>query len=117
MADGHTGVTTTAQSVYEDNNVAPLLYFPDETPSMDITVQYTIRTKDANLATGYSEVVQKVKKTVTFANTVDFNKRYTLIIKLGITSVKFEAKVADWEDNDDAFATDDNFVNLPLNVN
>ena len=116
LADGHTGVTTTAQSVYEDNNVAPLLYFPDEKPSMDITVQYTIRTKDANLADGYSEVVQKVKKTVTFANTVDFNKRYTLIIKLGITSVKFEAKVADWEDNDDAFATDDNFVNLPLNV-
>ncbi|MBQ9651292.1 MAG: hypothetical protein IJV13_03640 [Prevotella sp.] len=113
LYNSHTGVTLSAQNVYNDN-VAPLLFFPGETPSLDVQITYTIRTKDPNLASGYSEVVQTVKKTVTFGSTVVMNKRYKLLIILGITSVKFEATVDNWEDVD---ATGNQIINLPLNVN
>lgn len=118
----HKGVTKTEQPVY-DAAVAPLLYFPGETPSLDIEIKYIVRTKDPKLVLGYSEIVQVVKKTVTFGRDVEMNKRYNLKIILGMTSVKFEATVAPWDttyDDDNNESTpnvDTNIeVGLPLNV-
>lgn len=122
LVDGdHKGVLKTTQPVYDENqDVKPLLYFPGETPSLDIEIEYVVRTKDANLENGYSEVIQKITKNVTFGTPVEMNKRYNLLIILGLTSVKFEATVADWTivtdlDNDGAEDENDH-VNLPLNV-
>ena len=114
LADGHTGVIKTAENVY-NGDVAPLLYFPGETPAFTVTVDYYVRTKDPNLSSGYSQVRQVITKNVTFASAVEMNKRYKMLIKLGLTSVKFEATVDDWTDVD-ANTTDHTIVNVPLNV-
>lgn len=118
----HPGVTKDAKPVYAEKT-APLLYFPGERPSLEVEIEYIVRTKDANLAKGYSEVAQKIKKIVTFGKDVEMNKVYNLTIILGLTSVKFEATVADWEttyDDDDNPSTPEvsteEEVNLPLNV-
>ncbi len=122
LAGTHKGVTKTAQPVY-DEDVAPLLYFPGETPSLEVEVEYIVRTKDKSLIAGYSEVAQKIKKIVTFGKAVEMNKVYNLTIILGLTSVKFEATVANWEttyDHDGNPSTPEvsteEEVHLPLNV-
>ncbi len=116
----HKGVTTTEQQVY-DEDVAPLLYFPGETPSLEVEIEYIVRTKDKSLIAGYSEATQKIKRIVTFGSAVEMNKKYNLVIILGLTSVKFEATVDNWADadtNGDSNVNDDDDikVNLPLNV-
>ncbi len=109
----HKGVTLDAQSVYKNDQKASLMYFPGETPVIDVNIIYTVRTKDPSLASGYSEVVQNITKKITMA-AVTRGKWYKLHIILGLESVKFEATVADWTNTP---ATDDTEVNLPLNVN
>lgn len=116
----HPGVTKTARPVYATEQT-PLLYFPGETPSLEVEIEYVVRTKDPNLELGYSEVTQKIKKTVTFASPVQMNKYYGLTIILGLTSVKFEATVANWEpdgteDGDDVSGNDTTPIYLPINV-
>lgn len=116
------GVTKTAKAVYNDNTAKPVLFIPGTVPSLQVKIDYIVRTKDAQLAKGYSEVEQIITRTVDFQNGVELNKMYNLLIKLGLTSVKFEATVESWEkagdvDGDgDIDADDDAVVNLPLNV-
>lgn len=90
------GVLTSAQNVY-DSEAAPLVFIPGTNPELTITVVYTVRTKDANLEKGYSQVVQTITKKVTFKNPVELNKQYSLLMHLGLTSVKFTAYVSDWQ--------------------
>lgn len=90
------GVLTTAQNVY-GSEAAPLVFIPGTNPELTITVVYTVRTKDANLEKGYSQVVQTITKKVTFNNPVELNKQYSLLMHLGLTSVKFTASVSDWQ--------------------
>jgi len=108
------GVTdeATPKAVYASDNGA-FFYFDGEIPSMDIRIVYTVRTKDPSLKKGYSEVTQDIKKTVTFTSAVNRSKFYKLHILLGLTSVKFEASVTNWENDGGANDVD---VNLPLNV-
>ena len=118
------GVLTTPKNVYE-SEASPLVFIPGTTPELTITVDYIVRTKDSNLADAYSEVEQKIKKVVTFANPVELNKQYNILIHLGLTRVKFTATVSDWVVNGDnngngtidggeSVIKED--VNLPLNV-
>lgn len=99
------GVLTTKQNVYK-NEANPLVFIPGTYPELTITVNYTVRTKDANLAntapgsgeTGtWTKVKQVITKRVTFQNPVELNKQYSLLMHLGLTSVKFDATVSDWE--------------------
>ena len=92
-------VETTAKNVYE-TEAAPLVYIPSTYPELTVTVDYIVRTQDANLEKGYSEVEQKITKRLTFENAVELNKQYSILIHLGLTSVKFTATVSDWEVND-----------------
>lgn len=115
------GVTGTKQAVYvDDATVTPLVFIPGTTPKLKFTITYTVRTYDKNLASYRSEVVQTISKIVTFAKAVELNKKYNINIKLGLTSVKFDATVESWSedtDNDtDVDDEDDTVVNLPLNV-
>ena len=113
------GVLTTAKNVYQ-NEANPLVYIPGTYPELDVQITYITRTKDANLAKEYSEVLQTVKKTLTFNEAVKLNKQYNLIIRLGLTGVKFDATVSDWEPdtNGDGNVDEDDLhtINLPINV-
>ena len=101
------GVTTTAQNVYKEES-NPLVFIPGTKPSFKITVEYVVRTKDAHLAKGYTEAVQKITHNVAFKDAVELNKKYNLLIHLGLTSVKFEATVSNWDlDSTPAGGTED----------
>lgn len=101
VADGETGwnslpagVTTTAQSVYTEST--PLLLIPDgKDHTLRISIDYIVRTKNASLHKGYTEVEQSFYKDLTLMS-VSYNAKYNLLIHLGLTSVKFEATVSDW---------------------
>ena len=105
--NGTTGVTTTAKNVYADGQEVPgLLLIPGTTGSntLYVTVDYIVRTVDGNLSTGYTEVEQTITNLVTLNNTIlNPNKQYTLVMHLGLTSVKFEAVVADWSLTDGTY--------------
>lgn len=102
VADGETGwnslptgVTTTAQSVYSETN--PMLIIPDGNDhTFRVTIDYIVRTKNSNLAKGYTEVEQSFYKDLTLSN-VTMNAKYNLLIHLGLTSVKFDAEVSSWD--------------------
>jgi hypothetical protein len=124
------GVTTDAQNVYKEES-NPLVFIPGTKPSFKITVEYVVRTKDAHLAKGYTEAVQKITHNVAFKDAVELNKKYNLLIHLGLTSVKFEATVSNWDldstpagtgtEDSDGDGTKDNEdttydVHVPINV-
>ena len=116
-----TGVTTTAKKVFTGAEDA-IYFIPTVTNStLEVTVQYTVRTYDANLQTENNGSACE-KHTQTITNNIDIaslqpNKAYTLVIHLGMTSVKFAAVVADWDQADQG--TGDNkaeVIWLPSNV-
>lgn len=101
-ADGFTalpaGVLVEPQNVYA-TEANPLVFIPGTKPSFKVTIEYVVRTKDAHLVNGYSEAVQTISKMVAFPN-VELNKKYNLVMHLGLTSVKFTATVENWETTD-----------------
>ncbi len=132
------GVTTDKKHVYKAE-ASPFVFIPGTKPSFEITVTYIVRTFDPNLAstanddTGtddpksstWSKVKQTIKKKVSFNDAVQLNKQYSLVMHLGLTSVKFEATVSDWDvdgtDNNGNGTIDEGEVNindvyLPINV-
>lgn len=63
---------------------------------LQVTITYDVITKDAKVSGGYTEVENTIKKTVTIP-TLTNNKAYNLKLVLGLTSVKLDAEVADWQ--------------------
>lgn len=118
------GVTTTAKNIYANgDNDGSILVFPGQKPQFIITIYYHVYTLDKALALGYSAVNTIVKRTVTFDNAFDVNKKYNLAIHLGLTSVKFDATVEDWTDTNSGStgtgsgtSTETKTVNMPINV-
>lgn len=99
--DGYTGgaegVEVTAKPLFANEYVPGLMFIPGHAQTIYVTVDYIVRTADANLSTGYSEVEQIITNKVTLpAFSLLSNKIFKIIMHLGLTSVKFEAKVADW---------------------
>ena len=95
----HSGVTTSPQNVYADNQDVPgLLLIPGTgTNTIYVTVDYLVRTADSNLSTGFTQIEQTITNKVELDGTIlKPNKFYTLVMHLGLTTVKFEAIVADW---------------------
>lgn len=80
----------------------------DDTP-WKVEVKYHVFTKDANLENGYSEITNVIKKE-DIQMTFDPGKHYTLRLRLGMTTVKFDATVEDWIDGATTPA------DLPINV-
>ena len=122
------GVTTTAQDVYKsDATDGGFLLIPGQAgQTLEVEVEYVVRTFDSSLnadvASGdgtassgegtWTKVTQKIKNNVTLP-ALEVNKYYTLVIHLGLTSVKFSAEVSDWDAAGDA---DTRVVWLPSNV-
>lgn len=89
------GVTDTAVNVYKDES-NPIILIPGTAPVVDVEVTYTVRTYDEKLGTKKcSEVTQTVWNRVKFP-TVEKNKKYNLLMILGLNDVKLEASVEDW---------------------
>lgn len=89
------GVTKQAVNVYKDES-APIILVPGTAPVVDVTITYLVRTYDAKLPAGYTEVPQTVWNRVKFP-TIEKNKKYNLLMILGLNNVKLVATVEDWE--------------------
>ena len=116
----HPGVTEDYQNVYNSSAASPLTLIPGTTPKFKVTVTYVVRTYDDKLSTLYTEVTQTISKTIEFTSQIEMNKRYNVRMHLGLTTVKFDATVAEWEEgtisDSDGDGTQDNEVYLPINV-
>lgn len=119
------GVTETLQEVYKNKKAYYII--PSATDQkIRVSITYTVRTYDTNLATPTGEnspcskVTQTIVKDITFTDGLDANKVYRLNIYLGLTSVKFTASVVKWGDADGDGDIDDDEVitpvDLPINV-
>lgn len=110
LTTGHNGVTTSEKKVIAqfDSKDQYLMLIP--TPGTDaefnVTIDYDVVTTDAALNGGQSSVKNVITKKVTLSAASTFdptvtgfvnNKAYNLKLILGLTSVKLEAEVADWE--------------------
>lgn len=97
-----TGVTTKAKPVIANDKYFMVIPSHANT-TLQVTITYHVVTKDAKLATGYSDVTNVITKKVTVNNLTN-NKAYNLKLILGLTSVKLDAEVADWQvDGDTEF--------------
>ena len=114
------GVTTTAKNVYNADGDAFYLIPGQNDQTLTVTVDYVVRTYDAKLAapsndvSNCSKVEQTITNTVTLpAATLKPNKYFTLVLHLGLTSVRFSALVDSWDVVDD---DDVEEIWLPSNV-
>lgn len=110
------GVTETAQDLLNSDATSAqkaFMIIPSSATdnSLKVTIDYYVNTTDASLAKGYSRVENKITKTITgFAP--EAGKNYTLLLSLGMTSVKVSATVSDWTTEDGSSTQ----VDLPINV-
>ena len=101
------GVTTSETNVI--NNDKYFMVIPTHANTdLDVTIDYVVITEDANVNGGYVETENIITKKVTIP-TLTNNKAYNLKLILGMTSVKLDAEVADWE------VDGSTEVNLPRN--
>jgi len=105
------GVTAEEQHLLATEDDALLIIPTSGETAEDVTVKitYYVTTADANLAAGYSQVQNVITKTISDLK-LEGGKAYNLKLILGLTEVKFEATVEDWEDGSETE------VNLPINV-
>jgi hypothetical protein len=100
QASPWTGVTTTETPVIANSKY--FMVIPNNTDNtaksvtLQVVITYDVITKDAKLADGYSEVENVITKAVTIPAFTN-NKAYNLKLILGLTSVKLDAEVADWQ--------------------
>lgn len=108
------GVTETAKDLLNSDATSAqkaFMIIPSSAAdkSLKVTIDYYVNTTDVSLSKGYSRVENKITKTITgFAP--EAGKNYTLLLSLGMTSVKVSATVADWTDGSSTQ------VDLPINV-
>lgn len=88
------GVTETAVNVYKDES-NPVILIPGTKPVVDVTLTYIVRTYDEKLPVGYSEVPQTVFGRIKFPE-IEKNKKYNIVMIIGLNDVKFSAEVEDW---------------------
>lgn len=117
------GVTKSVVNLFESTTAdAPVFVIPTN-ETMKVTIVYDVETWDDNLsdylADGVvhgSTIENKITKTITDGTganlTMEAGKGYQINLHLGMTSVKVDATVTDW---DNANITNPSNVNLPEN--
>lgn len=97
------GVPTNTPADIYSSDYSPIMFIPGSGQKLAITVKYVVRTYDSALdATTASGEGQWTKVTQTITNNVTLpnmqpNTSYTLVMHLGLTSVKFSAEVSNWD--------------------
>ena len=127
------GVTASAQDALTAA-LHPSIYLIPGTndQKFQVKITYYVRTYDANLAASgdakaataadahWTKVKQVITNVVTIPNSLLASNKYvTLVIHIGLTSVKFAASVAEWGDSNGdgtADANEEKNVWLPSNV-
>lgn len=101
------------QLAYEDKNIlnnnSSYLMLVPQTAGINITVKYSVVTRDESLTTGYSRVDNEISSG-DFNFTFEGGKAYDFVLHLGLTSVKLDADVSSWDN------TTGYIVNVPLNI-
>ncbi len=122
VQDGTTvGVTNTPVNLFNSTEKeAPILVIPTSGVPVKVTIVYDVETADPSLPGYLSDGVTRgisventITKTVQLSGAnmaLEAGKKYVLGLHLGLTSVKFDATVADW-DNTSYTNTD-----LPINT-
>lgn len=98
-----TGVTNTAQNLFNNTDATKSIFVIPTNEKMDVTIVYDVETVDPSLP-GYlsdgtthgSSIENKIQKLNIFGDKLEAGKAYTLKLHLGMTSAKFEATVSDW---------------------
>ena len=109
------GVTTSETPVIDGGNYFMLIPTPGTAAKLNVTIDYTVITTDPKVDGGYAVTNNVITKQITLNSTetghtgFTNNKAYNLKLILGLTSVKLDAEVADWQLEGD---TD---VDLPRN--
>ena len=100
------GVTASEHDVIVANKYFTVL--PAGAKTINVKVTYYVTTDDADLATGFSRVENVISHDVDFSALAAGTKN-TIKMILGISEVKFEAEVTNWESGVDSN------VDLPVN--
>ena len=108
-APTQSGVIEKPKNLFSGSNL--LLVVPAN-EQLRVTIVYDVETADATLpkflsdgATRGSTVENKITKVITVGGDplkLESGKKYNISLHLGMTSVKFEANVSDWQDADGA---------------
>ena len=104
--DVYKNVTIDPTTLNKDSEYMMLI--PTQTISVKVRVKYTVTTADDKLE-GEASVVENNITSDEFAFTFAQGKAYTFVLHLGLTSVKLDAEVAEWEEMGDYV------VNVPNN--
>lgn len=108
------GVTNSPVNLF--NNIeleAPVYVIPIDDEEMKINIVYDVETADPTLAGYLSDgetkgvsVENAISQKITLSSGAPMKlvagKKYIIKLHLGLTSVKFDAEVSDWEDGDEA---------------
>ena len=75
-----------------------MLLIPDGTsyPVLRVTMTYYVRTQDANLEDGYSNIRHTIVKEFTIGQPAKMGTRYNLTLRIGVTSVKLDGSLDEW---------------------
>lgn len=106
----NTGVTGTAADVITTGKYFTVLPKTGST-AINVEVTYYVTTPDSDLKGGYSQVKNVISHDVTFASGLVAGTKNTILMKLGVSEVKFDAVVDPWADGTDST------VDLPINNN
>ncbi len=114
------GVTNAAVNLFAGTTAdAPIYVIPSGQP-LTVTIVYDVETATDELSNYLSDglthgtsVENKITKTISFgtSNKLEAGKLYKLTLHLGMTSVKFDATVAEWDES-----TAGSEVGLPDNI-
>ena len=112
------GVTNVAQKLLKAGNEFLIIPTNLTANPLKVKVTYDVETADPNLAGKLTDGTTsgiKVKNVITTATPIALNFQngyvYTIVLKLGMTSVKMDAEITAWDTTNDDVNTD-----LPLNV-
>lgn len=90
------GVTTSEKNVINGTDNYLMVIPGNADTDLEVTIDYKVITADAKVSGGYVTTQNVIKKTVTIPALTN-NKAYNLKLILGLTSVKLDAEVAEWE--------------------
>lgn len=99
------GVSSSSVNLFNGATAADPVYVIPNGAALKVTIAYDVETVDPKLVGDYlsdgitngSVVKNSITKSLS-AVTLEAGKKYTLQLHLGLTSVKFDASVTDWDD-------------------